>query len=127
MSAEINAIISLAASKGGFSVSQSIAKTSDMSGDAMMTAVQTIGTDAEAVSVGDITGQAKIMIANMEGTALHAVGTGVISVALDAEVSAKIFSILNPGEALYIPAATVTLYVKSTAAATQMAVVAVEP
>jgi hypothetical protein len=119
MANEIGVSASIAASKGGATISASGTDTADMSGDQMIANVQSVGTSAEALQLGDVSTIGYLFLKNMDAT-------NYVEVALDSAVSTQIFAKLLAGDVTLVKAATATLYAKANTAAVNLYVAATE-
>lgn len=120
MANEINASVSLGATKGGATVTAQGVKSADMAGDQMITNVQIVGTSSETLQLGDIATLGYLMIKNLDGT-------NYVEVASDTAFGASdIVSKLSAGDICLLKSPTSTLYVKANTASCNIAVTAVE-
>jgi hypothetical protein len=117
MANEISYAVSLVSNKGGVSITGSASKTKDMSGDQMITNVQSVGTSAEAVVLGDISLPGMVLLKNMDST-------NYIEIALDSGIT-QVFSKLLAGESSLVHAVA-TIYAKANTAACNLLVCATE-
>lgn len=121
MSNEVTASVSLQINKNG--VLQQLAKVvnRDLSGNNQISNVQTIGTDAELLVIGDLANIAHLAVVNL--------GTTENPVALSLEADADpAFASLPPGGIAYIPlpAGVTQVYAKATGGNADIAVLACE-
>jgi len=119
MAGEITFSTSLKAQKGNSSVSQSATMAADMTGNQMMQATQNIGTTAELVDFGDITGVPQlVMIRNLDATNFVEIGG-------DSGLTVFKLKIKKGQSALFEPTSG-TLYAKANTAAVNIMTVAIE-
>jgi hypothetical protein len=117
MASEIVLSVSLRASKSGATVSASASDVIDMTGDDMMYDTQVIGTSAEALTWGEITGAPKyIFLQNLDSTNFVTVGF------TNPPTEMKMLA----GECLLIPPTTATIYAKADTAACRVVKCAME-
>ena len=121
MANEVTISVSLQINKNG--VLQQLAKTvnRDLSGNNQISNVQTIGTDAEILSIGDL--------GNINHLAVVHLGTTENSVEISLENDASNpFANLAPGDVLYLPlpAATTQIYAMATGGTADLAILACE-
>lgn len=119
MANEITFTASLAATKSGVTVttgSQSAQAT--MAGDQMITNVQAVGTDAEALLLGDVSSLGFVFVRNLDAT-------NFVELSLESDGSSP-FAKLLAGEFAVFPAATATMYAIADTAGCNVQVVAVE-
>lgn len=119
MANEITIAVSISATKNGATVASSYSGNATLAGDEMLTNVQTIGTSAEAVVVGDLATAGYAFFKNMDAT-------NFVELALDSGVSTQIFSKLLPGEVSLIKLKTTTIYAKADTASVKLLVTAME-
>lgn len=119
MANEITASASLVAAKGGVQVSFTATKQNDMAGSDMLQNTQDIGTTAETVGFGAITGApAMVLIQNLDPT-------NFIELGLSSGMTDK-FAKLLPGQVILFPPSTATIYAKADTAECKVLVEAVE-
>jgi hypothetical protein len=119
MANEISVSATLKASKGGAAFAHSKSYNITMSGDDMFSKTQIIGTSAEALDMGEITGvPAAIMVQNLDGTNFV-----VLSLVNDGSTP---FAKLLKGQAAIFPPATATIYALADTASVRVLVSAVE-
>lgn len=119
MAKEIKFSVDLSASKGGASVSLRTSGTLDMAGDDMLQTTQVIGTTAELVGLGEITGTpGMIAIQNLDATNFVEIG---------GDSGLTVFKIKIPPlkAALFTPTSG-TIYAQADTAACRIMVVASE-
>lgn len=119
MANEITASASLRASKGGATITLSGTVLVDMTGADLYQATQEIGTGAETVSFGDITGApAYVYVENLDTTNYVEFG---------GDVGLTVFKLrLNAGECMVLHLDSATLYAKADTAAVNIFVGAAE-
>jgi len=119
MANEISKTIRITATKSGASVSYSETSREDMSGDDMITSVQSIGTTAETVSFGEITGApGLVVIKNLDSTNFVEFG---------GDSGLTVFKLkLLAGKDMLIRPESATLYAKADTAAVKIQVTAAE-
>ena len=119
MANEISYSISLTARKGGASVSQTKSGRATMAGDDMVKTTQLIGTTAELVTFGEITGAPQmVMIENLDATNFVEIGG-------DSGLTVFKLKILA-GEANLLSLSSATLYAKADTADVRIQMMAVE-
>lgn len=119
MANEVSIQGNLTASKGGINVNFTGAKTLDMTGEDMIQATQAVGTSAEQIGLGAITGApGYVLIKNTDDT-------NFVELANDASMLEK-FAKLLPGQVALFPPASGTIYGKADTAECTVVVVAVE-
>jgi hypothetical protein len=118
MANEINYSVNLSARKGGAVVNPgAITETLTMAGDDMIQTTQVIGTSAEAISFGEVSGApAVVVIKNLDATNFVLVGF------TNPPTEIKILA----GGALLMTPATATIYAKADTAACRILVCAAE-
>ena len=111
--------INLKATKSGANVGQTVSDRFNMTGAEMIQSTQNIGTTAELVSFGGITGAPQmVMIQNLSATNF---------VELGGDSGLTVFKIKVPaGQAAMFTASSATLYAKADTAAVNVLVVAIE-
>jgi len=111
--------IQLQATKSGAKVSASTSGRFDMAGTDMLQATQTIGTTAELVSFGDITGAPQqVMIQNLDATNFIEIG---------GDSGLTVFKIkLAAGKSTIFTPTSGTIYAKADTAAVNIMTVAIE-
>ena len=119
MANEIYVSVSAQASKGGAAVNNSGSQTATMSGDQMVTSVQSVGTSAEALVFGDVTTIGYVLLKNLDAT-------NFVEIALDSGVSTQKFAKLLAGGVALFPASTATIYAKADTGAVNLLVQAIE-
>jgi hypothetical protein len=115
MANEITYAVSIAASKGGASISSgTLSDTIDMAGTDMGTVTQAIGTSNEALDTpDDVTGAGHVVIKNLDAT-------NYVEIFSD-NGNANLMSKLGPGEACSFRSVTTTsLYGRANTAACQI-------
>jgi hypothetical protein len=119
MANEVSFSVALKATKGNASVNQSANLFANMAGTDMLQATQNIGTTAELVSFGDITGAPQfVMIRNLDTTNF---------VELGGDSGLTVFKTkLLAGQVCLFTPSSATLYAKADTAAVSIMVVAVE-
>jgi hypothetical protein len=119
MANEIYSALTLTARKSGAIVSLSSSINQDMTGSNMLQATQLIGTTAELVGFGDISGApSQVMIKNLDTTNF---------VELGGDSGLTVFKLkLMPGKHLLIPPSSGTLYAKADTANVRIQIVASE-
>jgi hypothetical protein len=119
MANEIFTSLELTARKNGATISARVSGDQDMAGDDLLQLTQVIGTTAEAVSFGEITGApAQVMIQNLDATNFVEIGG-------DSGLTVFKLKILA-GKAVLISPSSGTMYAKADTAAVRILVVAVE-
>lgn len=117
MANEINLSVTLAATKNGASIRLSASDTIDMSGGDMLQSTQEIGTSAEALTWGDITGAPKyVFLKNLDSTNFVTVGF------TNPPTEMKLLA----GEVMLFPPTTANVYAIANTAAVSVAKGAVE-
>ena len=121
MANEISLRVKLSAKKYTAELSLTYAKFISMAGSKMHKSVQNIGTTAEAIVYGDMTSAdvGLIVIRNLS-TAYF------VQISLDYSVTNQIFAKLLPGQMLLLPPKTATLYAKSSAATSDIEIIATQ-
>jgi hypothetical protein len=119
MANEITATASLAVSKNGASIGNSVGATVTLSGNAFFSNVQAIGTAAEAVDVQDLGSANYALFKNLDAT-------NYVELALDSGVSTAVFAKILAGGVALVPLKTTTIYAKANTAACNLLVSAVE-
>lgn len=119
MANEITQTVTLEATKGGASVKISNTKRIDMAGNEMVQSTQSIGTSAEALVLGDVSGApSTISIKNLDPTNFVEIG---------GDSGLTVFKIkIRAGHAALFQAAAVPLYGKADTAAVRIQIVAME-
>jgi hypothetical protein len=119
MANEITTTVSLRFSKGGASASVNETARADMAGSDFLNQVQTIGTTAEAVSFGNITGPPGfVAIKNLDAANFVEFG---------GDSGLTVFKlILMPGKTMLASPASGTLFGKADTAAVDIQVLAIE-
>jgi hypothetical protein len=119
MANEIYTSLQLTASKGGARITNTIAKRSDMTGDDMIQTTQVIGTTAELVTFGEISGAPQeILITNLDATNF---------VELGGDSGLTVFKLkLLAGKSTLIQPSSATLYAKADTASVRVQILAVE-
>lgn len=119
MANEISSSVALSVSKNSASFSARADKTFDQSGNVAIQNVQNVGTAAEALSLGDISGvPAMILIQNLD-TANY------VDVALDSGMT-QIFAKIGAGKHALWPPNAAAVYVRANTAAVRILVLACE-
>ncbi len=119
MANEVTFSVSLKATKGNATVNNTANLIASMSGTDMIQATQNIGTTAELVSFGDITGAPQlVMIRNLDSTNFVELGG-------DSGLTVFKTKIAAGGACLFTPSSA-TLYAKADTAAVSILVIAVE-
>lgn len=119
MANEISASASLTIAKGGVTLAHSSTATHDMSGNEMIHRTQVVGTSAEQVTFGDITGAPGMLkVTNQDAT-------NYVELALDSGMTNTFAKIRPGGVALFQPASA-TLYARANTAACRILVQAAE-
>lgn len=117
MANEINLSISFSASKGGASVRVSASDNIDMAGDDMLQETQVIGTSAEALTWGELSGAPKyVFLKNNDATNYVLVGF------TNPPTEMKLMA----GESMLFAPTTATIYAKADTAACRVFKCAVE-
>ena len=118
MSKETRVMVELSARKNGATVNPGArSKSIDMSGDDMLHSTQLIGTSAELIALGEITGAPEyICVTNQDSTNFVLVGF------TNPPTEMK----LKPGYSLLIPPTTASIYAKADTAPCRVTVEAVE-
>ena len=117
MASEINLTVSIRCSKSGATVSATASDVINMTGDDMIYDTQVIGTSAEALTWGEVTGAPKYaFIQNLDTTNFVTVGF------TNPPTEMKILA----GECLLIPPTTATIYAKADTAACRVVKCAME-
>jgi hypothetical protein len=119
MANEITQTIQLTATKNAATVSLSTTKRITMSGDDMVQSTQVIGTSAELLVLGDITGApSQLAIKNLDATNFVEIG---------GDSGLTVFKIkILPGETVLIRPTSATLYALADTAAVRVQIVAIE-
>jgi len=119
MANEINKTIRVTAAKNGASVSYSETSREDMTGDDMITSVQSIATTAETVNFGEITGApGLVIIKNLDATNYVEFG---------GDSGLTVFKLkLLAGQDMLIRPQSATLYAQANTAAVKIQVTATE-
>lgn len=119
MANEISASATLNISKNGVTLQHTTSALHDMSGDEMLHRTQSIGTSAEQINFGDITGAPGMLKISNQDSA------NFVEIALDSGMTNKICKIRAGGVALFQPSSA-TLYAKADTAAVRILVQAAE-
>lgn len=111
--------ITLSANKGGAKVNHTVSKRFNMTGAAMLQGTQSIGTTAELVDFGDITGAPQaVLIQNLDATNYIEVG---------GDSGLTVFKQKIPaGWSQLVTLSSATLYAKANTAAVNIMVIAIE-
>ena len=119
MANEVYTSLQLSATKGGAKVANSVSGRSDMTGDDMIQTTQVIGTTAETVSFGEISGAPQaILITNLDATNYVEFG---------GDSGLTVFKLkLLAGKSMYITPTSATLYAQANTAAVRIQIIAVE-
>lgn len=119
MAQEITQTVSLSATKGGATVNISSTKRVDMTGTGMIQTTQSIGTSAEAIALGDLSGApSMIEIKNLDATNFVEIG---------GDSGLTVFKLkLRPGHATLFQPSAVPLYAKADTAAVLIQLAATE-
>lgn len=119
MANEIYTSVQLTASKGGAKITNTVTKRSDMSGDDMIQTTQVIGTTAETVSFGEISGAPQeVLITNLDSTNF---------VELGGDSGLTVFKLkLTAGKSTLIQPSSATLYAKADTANVRIQILAAE-
>ena len=119
MANEIYTSLTLTARKNGATVTATASGNQTMAGDDLHQATQVIGTTAELVTFGDITGApAQVLIQNLDATNF---------VELGGDSGLTVFKLkILAGKAIVISPSSATLYAKADTAAARILIVAVE-
>lgn len=119
MANEINATAGLNITKGGVTLNHTTTARHDMAGAEMIHRTQVVGTSAEQVTFGDITGAPGILkITNQDAT-------NYVELALDSGMTNK-FAKIRPGGVVLLQPASATLYAQANTAACRILVQAGE-
>jgi len=119
MANEVTFSVSLKATKGNASVNNTANMIASMTGSDMMQSTQNIGTTAELVSFGDITGAPQlVMIRNLDATNFVELGGDSGLTVFKTKIAA--------GQACLFTPSSATLYAKADTAAVSIFVIAVE-
>lgn len=117
MANEISVSASVSASKNGITLSQSGSKAIDMAGDDMLLNTQLIGTSAEAIAFGEITGAPSVVfLKNTDSTNFVTYGPS------NPPTEFK----LLPGHVAVFQPASATQYAKADTAAVRLLILATE-
>jgi hypothetical protein len=119
MANEITSSTSLTVTKNGATFNASANKTFTQTGNVALNAVQNIGTAAELVSLGDITGVPGAMLVKNLDT------TNFIEISLDSG-GTQIFAKLTAGKGMLWFPSVAAVYAKSDTAACRLQVLAIE-
>lgn len=87
----------------------------DMTGDPMLSNVQTVGTSTEAINFNDVSSASYVYMKNLDDT-------NFVDVGLDTPVT-QIFARLFPGQFMIFPVKTMTMYAKADTAPVSLHVV----
>lgn len=119
MANEVYTSLTLSASKNGVKGSLTVSGRSDMAGEDVIQTTQLIGTSAELVTFGEITGAPQaVLIENLDATNF---------VELGGDSGLTVFKLkLLPGEANLLSLASGTLYAQADTAAVRIQLLAVE-
>lgn len=119
MANEIYTALQLTATKNSATVTANVAIRQDMAGDDLVQSTQLIGTSAELIDLGEITGApAQLLIQNLDTTNFIEVG---------GDSGLTVFKIkILAGKANLISPSSGTLYAKANTAAARILVVAAE-
>lgn len=119
MANEVSASATVKAAKGGASVSSSKSFSISMTGDEMLSLTQEIGTSAEQIGFGGITGAPAILfIQNLDAA-------NYVDISLESDGSAPFIKLTAGKAALFQPASD-TIYAKANTAAVRILVTAAE-
>src|SRR5689334_2174258 len=115
MANEINVTASLNISKGGVTLNHSTTARHDMAGSEMIHRTQVIGTGAEQVTFGDITGAPGILkVTNLDPT-------NFVELALDSGMTNK-FAKIRAGGVVLLQPSSATLYAQANTASCRILV-----
>ena len=119
MANEITQTIQFSVSKNGASATLSNTKRINMTGGGIVNNTQLIGTTAEAVNLGDISGApSQLVIKNLDATNFVEIG---------GDSGLTVFKLrIQPGEATVIRPTSGTLYAKADTADVRLQIVATE-
>jgi hypothetical protein len=119
MANEISKTVRMSANKTGASVSYSTTTSEDMTGDDMISSVQSIATSAETVNFGEITGApGLVIIKNLDSTNYVEFG---------GDSGLTVFKLkLLAGKDMLIRPQSATLYAQANTAAVKIQVIATE-
>lgn len=119
MANEITQTIQLTIAKNGASANINTTKRIDMSGGGIVNNTQSIGTTAEALSLGDISGApSQIALKNLDASNFVEIG---------GDSGLTVFKLrVNAGETLIFRATSGTIYAKADTAAVRVQIVASE-
>jgi hypothetical protein len=119
MADEIRVSLKLTARKAGAVAEHSLAYNVDMAGDDMLQATQVIGTSAELVTLGEITGAPGcLMLVNLDATNFVEIG---------GDEGLTVFKLkILPGEAAFVTLSSATLYALADTAAVRILKIATE-
>lgn len=119
MANEIFASIQLTATKTNANVNLTATFNQDMTGSNMVQATQLIGTSAETISFGDISGApTQVLIRNLDPTNFVEIG---------GDSGLTVFKLkLLAGKSMLIPPSSGTIYAKADTAAVRVQIVATE-
>lgn len=119
MANEITQTVQLTATKNSATVSLSTTKRITMSGDDMVQSTQVIGTTAETLSLGDISGApSQLLIKNLDATNFVEIGG-------DSGLTVFKIKILS-GETVLIRPTSATIYAKADTADVRVQLIATE-
>ena len=104
MANEINMSATLTSSKSGLTITGYGQKYVDQAGSEMIASIQNIGTNTEAIAIGDITNIGKLFVKNLSETDNILLGLNTPVVAGDA------FATLLPGEFCMVPTRQEVIY-----------------
>ena len=119
MANETSFTASLTVSKGGATIDRSFSKSLDMTGAQMCNLTQNVGTSAEAITFGDISGAPeKLLIKNLDATNYVEIDS--------ADTFDKFPQKLVAGDFILLSPQTGTIYAKANTAAVNILKLAVE-
>jgi len=119
MANEIYTSINYTCRKGGADISITTSKSVNMTGDDMLNATQEIGTTAELISFGEISGApGEVVIKNLDAT-------NFIELGGDSDLTVFKTKLL-PGRATVFQPSSATLYAKANTAAVRIQILANE-
>lgn len=119
MANEITQSITLSVTKNGATASFSASKRIDMAGDDYLTGTQLIGTSAEVVALGEITGApGAIAIKNLDAANFIEIG---------GDSGLTVFKIkIRPGQSALFEPSAATLYALANTASVRIQILAIE-
>lgn len=117
MANEVSFSGTLRATKNSATVQSSVSDTADMSADALYSATQSVGTSAEAITLGEVSSLGYVLVQNLDST-------NYVELSLDNSMTQK-FSKLLAGQFALFPSSTATLYARANTAACLCQVTAV--